>query len=156
MCLSLSQYHNWLDYCGFVISLKSCSISSLSWFLIFKIVSSLLGLLYFHILFRINLWISIVCIYSVFLCSVFVYLSSLYLRANYIISYFLYFFKNIFYYCFLFLAVQGLCCHAWAFSSCGEQGLLCICGGRASHCVAPLLWSMGFRAHCLSCCGARA
>ena len=25
---------------------------------------------------------------------------------------------------FLFLAALGLCCCAWAFSSCGEQGLL--------------------------------
>ena len=30
----------------------------------------------------------------------------------------------------LFLAVLGLCCCAWAFSSCGEQGLLfvAVCG----------------------------
>ena len=44
----------------------------------------------------------------------------------------------------LFLAVLGLRCCAWAFSSCGEWGLLFSCGARASHCG-------GF-----SCCGARA
>ena len=51
------------------------------------------------------------------------------------------FFINLFIY--LFLAALGLRCCAWAFFSCGEQGLLC-CGARASHCG-------GF-----SCCGARA
>ena len=30
----------------------------------------------------------------------------------------------MFIYLYLFLAVLGLCCCAWAFSSCGEQGLL--------------------------------
>ena len=36
------------------------------------------------------------------------------------------FFLNKFYlfYFYLFLAVLGLCCCAWAFSSCGERGLL--------------------------------
>ena len=43
----------------------------------------------------------------------------------------------------IFLAALGFHCCAWAFSSCGERGLLC-CGVRASHCG-------GF-----SCCGARA
>ena len=41
------------------------------------------------------------------------------------------------------MAALGLRCCAQAFSSCGEQGLLC-CSARASHCG-------GF-----SCCGARA
>ena len=41
------------------------------------------------------------------------------------------------------LAVLGLRCRTWAFSSCVERGLLC-CGARAFHCG-------GF-----SCCGARA
>ena len=36
----------------------------------------------------------------------------------------LFFLKNKFIY--LFLAALGLCCCAWAFSSCGEQGLLFI------------------------------
>ena len=37
---------------------------------------------------------------------------------------------------YLFMAVLGLHCCAWAFSSCGEQGLLFVvrCGARASHC----------------------
>ena len=35
---------------------------------------------------------------------------------------------------YLFLAVLGLCCCAQAFSSCGEQGLLCSCCTQASHC----------------------
>ena len=34
------------------------------------------------------------------------------------------FFKDLIFY--LFLAVLGLCCCVWAFSSCGEQGLLFI------------------------------
>ena len=36
----------------------------------------------------------------------------------------------------------GLCCCAWAFSSCGERGATLHCGAPASHCG-------GF-----SCCGA--
>ena len=40
-----------------------------------------------------------------------------------------------------FMAVLGLCC-MWAFSSCGEQGLLLTCSAQASLCG-------GF-----SCCGA--
>ena len=39
---------------------------------------------------------------------------------------------------------MGLHCCAWAFSSCGERGLLFHCGAQASHCG-------GF-----SCCGAQA
>ena len=34
---------------------------------------------------------------------------------------------------YLFLAALSLCCHAWAFSSCGQQGLLSSRGTRASH-----------------------
>ena len=52
------------------------------------------------------------------------------------------FFKFLFIY--LSLATPGLCCCAWAFSSCGGQGLLSSCGTRASHCG-------GF-----SCCRAQA
>ena len=53
------------------------------------------------------------------------------------------FFKNKFIYLInLFLAALGLHCCTWAFSSCGERGLLFI--ARASHCS-------GF-----SCCRARA
>ena len=36
------------------------------------------------------------------------------------------FLKNKFIYLFLFLAVLGLRCCVWAFSSCGEQGLLSV------------------------------
>ena len=35
------------------------------------------------------------------------------------------FFKNFYLFIYL-LAALGLCCCAWAFSSCGEQGLLLI------------------------------
>ena len=34
------------------------------------------------------------------------------------------FFKIFIYLFYLFLAALGLCCCAWAFSSCGERGLL--------------------------------
>ena len=33
---------------------------------------------------------------------------------------------------FFFLDILGLCCCAWAFSSCGEQELFSICGAQAS------------------------
>ena len=52
-----------------------------------------------------------------------IYLSSLpVLKLDYL--YFYYFFFNKFIY--LFLAVLGLCCCVWAFSSCGERRLLLI------------------------------
>ena len=35
---------------------------------------------------------------------------------------------------YLFLAVQGLCCCVWAFSSCSEQRLLSSCNVRVPHC----------------------
>ena len=35
---------------------------------------------------------------------------------------------------YLFLAALGLCCCAWVFSSCGEQGRFHSCGSRASQC----------------------
>ena len=38
--------------------------------------------------------------------------------------YFLFFINLFIYLCILFLAVLGLHCCVWAFSSCGEQGLL--------------------------------
>ena len=50
--------------------------------------------------------------------------------------------KFFFNYSLLCLTVLELCCCAWAFSGCGEQGLLSRCGAQASHCS-------GF-----SCCGA--
>ena len=45
---------------------------------------------------------------------------------------------------FIYLTALGLCCCAWAFSSCGEQGLLSSCDVWASH-------HSGF-----SCCRAQA
>ena len=42
------------------------------------------------------------------------------------------------------MAVLGLCCCTWAFTSCGERGLLFMAGAQASHCSG------------LSCRGARA
>ena len=35
---------------------------------------------------------------------------------------------------YLFLVALGLCCCAWAFSSCRERGLLSHCGAWPSHC----------------------
>ena len=58
---------------------------------------------------------------------------------------------------FFFLAALGLHCCAWAFSSCGEQGLLSSCSLRASHCGsfsccrAPALEPANF-----SSCGSQA
>ena len=51
---------------------------------------------------------------------------------------------SVYLFIYSFLAVLGLCCYTWAFSSCSKQGLLSSCGARASHCG-------GF-----SCCGAQA
>lgn len=45
-----------------------------------------------------------------------------------------------FYLFILFLVTLGLCCWAWAFSGCREEGLLSNCVTWASHCGA------------LSCC----
>ena len=39
--------------------------------------------------------------------------------------FFIFFFNKYIYFIYLFLAALGLCCHTWAFSS---------CGARASHC----------------------
>ena len=41
-----------------------------------------------------------------------------------VVTLFLFFFNKFIFYLLLFLAALGLCCCAWAFSSCGEQGLL--------------------------------
>ena len=61
------------------------------------------------------------------------------------------------------MAVLGLCCCAWAFSSCGERATL-RCGARASHCSgfsccrarALGVWALVVVAHGLSSCGSRA
>ena len=64
---------------------------------------------------------------------------------------------------YLFLAVLGLHCCWWAFSSCSEQGLRSSCGARASHCGgfscfrAQALGPVGsvVAKHRLSSCGNR-
>ena len=66
------------------------------------------------------------------------------------------FFFNINLFIYLFLAVLGLHCCAWVFSSCGEPGTLCG-GAWASHCGGfSLLWSTGSRHAGFSSCGMRA
>ena len=63
---------------------------------------------------------------------------------------------------YLFLVVLGLHCYAWAFSSCGEWGLLSSCVARASHCGgffccrawAPGTWASVLAAPGLGCCEA--
>ena len=44
------------------------------------------------------------------------------------------FLKKFYLFIYLFLAALGLCCCAWAFSSCGELGLLCVAVHGASRC----------------------
>ena len=65
----------------------------------------------------------------------------------------------IFFY-FYFLALLGLRCHAWAFSSCGERGLLFVAVRGLLITVASLVagaWALGVRAvvvaRRLSSCG---
>ena len=48
------------------------------------------------------------------------------------------------------MAMLSLCCGAWAFSGCGEQGRFSTCGAWASHC-GGLLQSMGSRMRLSSC-----
>ena len=68
----------------------------------------------------------------------------------------LHFFLKIYLFVF-FLAMLGLCCCEWAFSSCGEMGLLSSCDTRAAHCSgfsccgAPALRRMS-----ISCCSSQA
>ena len=71
------------------------------------------------------------------------------------------FFLNLFILFYLFLAVLGLCCCEWVFSSCGEQGLLLVvvhrllivvasrCGARALGMRAQQLWLPSSRAQAL-------
>ena len=61
--------------------------------------------------------------------------------------------KHTFILFFFFLAVLGLHCCTWAFSSCGERGLLC-CNAQASHHGGFLLQSTGSRCMGFSSCGA--
>ena len=55
------------------------------------------------------------------------------------------------------MAALGLCCCAWGFSSCSEQGLLSSCGAQASHCggfSSCRAQALGCAAECwLSSCG---
>ena len=65
---------------------------------------------------------------------------------------------------YLFLAALGLCCCTWAFSSCGERGLLFVAVRRLPFAVVSLCCGAqapGVRAsvvvaHGLSSCGSRA
>ena len=47
------------------------------------------------------------------------------------------------YFIYLFLAVLGLCCGTWAFSSCGEQGLHFLAVHRLLIAVASLVVGHG-------------
>ena len=55
-----------------------------------------------------------------------------------------YFFKKNKLFIYLFLAALGLCCCTWAFSSCGERGLLFIVVHRLLIAVASLVVVHGF------------
>ena len=44
----------------------------------------------------------------------------------YFLFFYFYFFNKFIYFIYLFLAALGLHCCVWAFSSCGERGLLFI------------------------------
>ena len=59
---------------------------------------------------------------------------------------FFFFFLYI-YFIYLFLTALGLRCCAWAFSSCGEQGLLFIAVRRLLIVVASLIAEHGLQAH---------
>ena len=68
----------------------------------------------------------------------------------------IYIYIYLFIYLSYFLAVEGLGCCVWAFSSCGKRGLLCF-GAGASHCGRLLLPSRTGSGACrLSSCGSRA
>ena len=56
---------------------------------------------------------------------------------------YIYIYIYIYIYKFFFLAVLGLRCCSWAFSSCGERGLLSSCSARASDWVASLAGEHG-------------
>ena len=57
---------------------------------------------------------------------------------------------------YLFLAVLGLHCCTWLFSSCSEQGLLSSCDAQASHLVASLVDRTAAGHMSFSTCGSRA
>ena len=58
----------------------------------------------------------------------------------------LFFFYKFIYFIYLFLAALGLCCCAWAFSSCGECGLLFVAVRRLLIAVASLVVEHGLQA----------
>ena len=63
-------------------------------------------------------------------------------------------FKHFFFiFIHLFLAVLGLCCCMWAFSSCRDQGLFSSCGVQTSYCggFSCGAWALG-HAVFSSCC----
>ena len=62
------------------------------------------------------------------------------LEQSSLCEYLVYFFFNKYFY---FLAVLGLCCCAWAFSGCGEQGLLFVALHRLLIAVASLVAEHG-------------
>ena len=71
--------------------------------------------------------------------------------------FYLLFFLNKFIYLFiLFLAVLGLCCCAWAFSSCGEWGPLFIAVRWPLTVAASLVAEHRLQTRRLSSCGSRA
>ena len=71
----------------------------------------------------------------------------------FILFLFFYIYTNLFIY--LILAALGLCCCTWAFSSCGERGLLLWCAGFSLRWLL-LLQSMGSRCAGFSSCDIRA
>ena len=66
---------------------------------------------------------------------------SIHVAANGIISFL--FLKKFIYFIYLFLTVLGLRCCAWAFSSCGERGLLFVEVRRFLTAVASLVAEQG-------------
>ena len=68
----------------------------------------------------------------------------------YLTQYFL--FKNLYFYLFIFGCTGSLLLLFWAFSSCGEQGLLSSWGALASHCSGfscCRTWALGMQASVL-------
>ena len=59
------------------------------------------------------------------------------------------------YFIYLFLAVLGLCCCAWAFSSCRERRLLFVAVCGLLNAVASLVVEPGSRHKGFSSCGTR-
>ena len=60
---------------------------------------------------------------------------------------FFFFFNKFIYFIYIFLAVLGLHCCAWAFSSCGERGPLFVAVRGPLIAVASLAAEHGLQAH---------